>query len=183
MALPRAVLEANLDPSRAVAVAPADESPGHENASAAGAEPNGASNGAAAQNGHAHGHADADATARGAVGRFLLDEMGSYGVVAAGDQLHGLLAETRAVLASAAYRLTVADLLAASVDTLVGELQLLMEGGEATPPASRALPLAKVLPQLNNLAKTTLYADEPCLAAVLSVPSLDELSWMAYSDE
>ena len=97
---------------------------------------------------------------RGAVGGFLLGELRAHGVVASGDQLHELLAETRAVLGSAAFRLTLADLLA----------------------CSSASSTSKLLSKLHKLANATLASTEPFGAALLATPSLDEFCWMAYAE-
>ena len=111
--------------------------------------------------------------------------MSWHGAVASGDQLHELLVESRSVIDSAAFRLTVADLLATSFETLDDELRMHMEaeGAGAHEAAKRALPFAKLLAQFHKLSNATLAPTEPFAAAVLATPSLDELSWMSYSGE
>ena len=162
-------------PIRAVLEADLDSSASDANGAAAAGNSNGRRNGSSAV---------AAQASRGAVARFLLDEMAaSYGVVPAGDQLHALLGETRDALDSAVFRLTAADLLTSSFATLTTELQMHMEGGEATHLASRSLPFAKLLAQLHKVAGATLQMSEPFVDALVATPSLDEFCWLAYSGE
>ena len=120
-------------------------------------------------------------------GSFLHEELDSHGVIATGDQLHGLITEAKFVLGSAAFRFTVTDLLTSGFGALATELQVHIgtEGGGAgaAHPRRCSLPLAKLLAQFHKLSAATLSPSEPFVEALLATPSLDEFCWMAYSGD
>ena len=145
------------------------------------------------------------------VGSFLLDALDrSQRDVRPEDPLHELLGEVGQVLHTAAFRLTVAELLDASFASVIAALHAHMqsterppaahasgssdrtqlqvgggEGGEGEGVATRiaCLPLAKVLAQLHHLAVETLSASAPHAKAVLEAPSLEEFCWLVYSGD
>ena len=121
------------------------------------------------------------------VSSFLHEELDSHGVIATGDQLHGLITEAKFVLGSAAFRFTVTDLLTSGFGALATELQVHIGtdggGAGAAHPRRRSLPLAKLLAQFHKLSAATLSPSEPFVEALLATPSLDEFCWMAYSGD
>ena len=120
------------------------------------------------------------------LGSYLLHEMRSHGRVAHGDQLHRLLAEVSEVLRSAAFRLTLSDLVKAAFDTLGTELALAIQRESGAPEeelTGGAIPLAKLFAQLHRCSQGTFSQPSPFAEALLVTPALDELCWMAYSGE
>lgn len=120
------------------------------------------------------------------LGTYLLTELQSHGAVAQGDQLHALVGEVGEVLRSAAFRLTLCDLVRAAFDTLGTEVAVAIqrESGAADDDlAGGAIPLAKLFAQLHRCSQSTFSQPSPFAEALLVTPALDELCWMAYSGE
>ena len=99
-----------------------------------------------------------------------------------GDQLHSLLSEADSILGSAAFRITLADLLTNAFEAVQSELSRSLTQAGA-PLASRSLQLAKLLSQFHKIALSSLSSVEPVALGLLATPSLDEFCWMAYSGE
>jgi hypothetical protein len=114
---------------------------------------------------------------------FLIDELQSHGRVAEGDQLHELLDEVRTIMSSAAFRITLDDLLQSGFETAAAQLHR-----ASTRPADGRAPTsslnhAKVLAQYNKLAASTLSDADVYAMALLEVPALQELCWIVYTGE
>mmetsp|Transcript_87 Transcript_87/g.281 ORF Transcript_87/g.281 Transcript_87/m.281 type:complete len:383 (-) Transcript_87:372-1520(-) len=138
--------------------------------------------GLTAENG---GDPAADVSHNSLLRAFLIDEQtAAHGFIADGDQLSELLGEVRAIVGSAAFRITLDDLLEAAFTTVGEQLHQSTGGVRAdTSATSVSLPRVKLLAKLKHLSTATLSGLEPYGISLLTVPSLEEFCWMVYSGD
>ena len=124
-----------------------------------------------------------DSSRDSVVRSFLIDELKSHGRVAEGDQLHELLDEVRTIMSSAAFRITLDDMLHSSFETAAAQLRR-----ATTRPANGRAPTsslnhAKMLAQYSKIAASTLRDPDVYAMELLKVPALHELCWIVYTGE